>query len=137
MCAQANFLGFQSYTEISLVRVFIFVYFCVNSWLKSKLNHKLTRKHTNQNNFRITAIFIPLSNENLYIIATIFALSVIIKAAGNHLDYSFSGNGKTDLTIFRPSSGSWYVLSSTTGNFNVVNFGLSGDVPVSSAYTPQ
>ncbi|MEP6902023.1 MAG: FG-GAP-like repeat-containing protein, partial [Actinomycetota bacterium] len=39
----------------------------------------------------------------------------------------FDGDGKTDLSVFRPSEGNWYLNRSTAG-FAVVNWGLSGDV---------
>jgi hypothetical protein len=38
----------------------------------------------------------------------------------------FDGDGKTDVSVFRPSEGNWYLNQSTAG-FGVVNWGLSGD----------
>ena len=38
----------------------------------------------------------------------------------------FDGDGKTDLSVFRPADGNWYVKGSTAG-FSAINFGLSGD----------
>ncbi|HVE56236.1 MAG TPA: VCBS repeat-containing protein, partial [Pyrinomonadaceae bacterium] len=39
----------------------------------------------------------------------------------------FDGDGKTDLSVFRPSEGNWYLNQSTAG-FGVVNWGISTDV---------
>jgi subtilisin-like proprotein convertase family protein len=39
----------------------------------------------------------------------------------------FDGDGKTDMSVFRPSEGNWYLNRSTAG-FGVVNFGISSDV---------
>ncbi len=39
----------------------------------------------------------------------------------------FDGDGKTDLSVFRPSEGNWYLNRSTSG-FTVVNWGLSADI---------
>ena len=39
----------------------------------------------------------------------------------------FDGDGRTDLSVFRPSEGNWYINGSTSG-FSVINWGLSGDV---------
>ena len=40
----------------------------------------------------------------------------------------YDGDGKTDISIFRPSDGNWW-LNRTTAGLTVVNFGLSGDIP--------
>lgn len=39
----------------------------------------------------------------------------------------FDGDGKTDLSVFRPSEGNWYLNRSTTG-FSAVNWGISSDI---------
>jgi hypothetical protein len=38
----------------------------------------------------------------------------------------YDGDGKTDFSVFRPSTGDWYVLNSTSG-YSVVNWGVSSD----------
>ena len=45
----------------------------------------------------------------------------------------FDGDGKTDLSVFRPSEGNWYLQRSTAG-FTVINWGLSSDKLVPSDY---
>ena len=39
----------------------------------------------------------------------------------------FDGDGKTDVSVFRPSEGNWYLNQSTAG-FGVINWGISTDV---------
>jgi subtilisin-like proprotein convertase family protein len=39
----------------------------------------------------------------------------------------YDGDGRTDLSVFRPASGSWFLNRSRDG-FTAVNFGLSGDL---------
>ncbi len=39
----------------------------------------------------------------------------------------FDGDGRTDLSVFRPSEGNWYLNQSTAG-FGVINWGISTDV---------
>jgi hypothetical protein len=46
----------------------------------------------------------------------------------------FDGDGKTDVTVFRPSSVAWYVLRSATGTATGTFWGITGDVPVPGDY---
>lgn len=45
----------------------------------------------------------------------------------------FDGDGKTDLSVFRPSEGNWYLNRSTDG-FSAVQFGVSSDIIVPGNY---
>jgi len=46
----------------------------------------------------------------------------------------FDGDNKTDIAVFRPQSGTWYIRKSSTGGVIVRTFGQSGDVPVPADY---
>jgi Phosphoesterase family/FG-GAP-like repeat/FG-GAP repeat len=45
----------------------------------------------------------------------------------------FDGDGKSDVSVFRPSDGNWYLNRSTAG-FGAIHFGVSGDVVVAGDY---
>lgn len=40
----------------------------------------------------------------------------------------FDGDGKTDISVFRPAEGNWYVLLSSSGNSSATNFGIGTDL---------
>lgn len=46
----------------------------------------------------------------------------------------YDGDGKADQAVYR--GGAWYLLNSSSGSFNVVNFGVAADVPVPSRANP-
>ena len=49
--------------------------------------------------------------------------------------YDFDGDGKTDLSIFRPAPGEWWYLKSSNGGNSAFQFGTSADKPVPADFT--
>jgi hypothetical protein len=54
-----------------------------------------------------------------------FVCSLVPTAFESRAD--FDGDGKTDISVFRPSEGNWYLNQSTAG-FGVINWGVAADV---------
>ncbi|HEX6123924.1 MAG TPA: hypothetical protein VFZ23_00990, partial [Pyrinomonadaceae bacterium] len=52
-----------------------------------------------------------------------------------YLPFDFDDDEKADLSIYRPSSGDWWILNSSTGQSTFHRFGLPGDIIVPADYT--
>ena len=48
--------------------------------------------------------------------------------------FDFDADGKTDVAIYRPSTGDWYIINSSSGTITVQQFGSNGDQPVPADY---
>ena len=73
----------------------------------------------------VNNIFFDISDTNFSIQVSIF---------GVQAPFDFDGDNKTDISVFRPSSGEWWLNRSTAG-VSVATFGTSTDVLVPADYT--
>jgi glucose/arabinose dehydrogenase len=58
----------------------------------------------------------------------------IDKILGNRTSADFDGDAVTDLGVFRPSDGRWYLIRSITDFFGSFHFGQDGDIPTPEDY---
>ncbi len=61
-----------------------------------------------------------------------FTIATVFTAAPTLFDYD--GDGKADISIFRPATGVWYVQNSSNGSFAINQFGANGDLTVPADY---
>lgn len=70
---------------------------------------------------------------------SIFLLFVVYLLANvgtsGRAPFDFEGDGKTDISIFRPATGEWWVRSSANGSWLSFPFGTASDQPVPADYT--
>jgi hypothetical protein len=48
----------------------------------------------------------------------------------NKSAFDYDGDGKADLSVFRPSAGSWYISNSSNNQFIAIQFGVAEDKPL-------
>ncbi|MDQ2746305.1 MAG: FG-GAP-like repeat-containing protein [Acidobacteriota bacterium] len=72
---------------------------------------------------------------NGFSVSQAFRFTVFGEAAVNAraTRFDFDGDGKSDVSVFRPATGAWYLLQSTAG-FTGAQFGQNGDVIVPADY---
>ncbi len=74
----------------------------------------------------VSNIFFDISGAN-------FTITTSNVNPPNRTLFDYDGDGKADLSVFRPSTGIWYLLNSQTG-FGGLQFGASGDRLVPADY---
>ncbi|MBC7797269.1 MAG: VCBS repeat-containing protein [Pyrinomonadaceae bacterium] len=57
-----------------------------------------------------------------------------VSVCSGSVQSNFDGDGKSDITVFRPSSGTWFSLNSSNSSFIETRFGQNGDKPVAADF---
>ncbi|HQU81606.1 MAG TPA: choice-of-anchor J domain-containing protein [Pyrinomonadaceae bacterium] len=73
------------------------------------------------------------ANSNIIGIDTFVYTPFTAPPAGS-ADFDYTGDGKADVSVFRPSAGSWYLSNSATSAFSATPFGNATDVIVPADY---
>jgi len=87
----------------------------------------------NGSNWYVTGTHDPLWNDDeLSALSQVKGSDFEVVQTPNHLlmpQSDFDGDGRTDLSVFRPSNGVWYASGSGDGTFRAQAFGLATDKP--------
>ncbi len=62
------------------------------------------------------------------------ASGTVDKMIGNKTSADFDGDLRTDISVFRPSTGLWYVQNSQNSSVTVQQFGVDGDIPTAKDF---
>lgn len=90
---------------------------------------------TESNDFPDTpGAFQPDKGEGVAAGQDAFVAKVGRAAVANHTIADFDGDGKSDLSVFRPATGAWYNLLSGPNQTSAVNWGANGDKIVPGDY---
>jgi hypothetical protein len=76
----------------------------------------------------------PFLGEDKVLLGDLATGLYIIDVSSPNLISDFDGDKKTDLSIFRPSTGQWTIETSGNGQASFSNFGLQGDIIVTGDY---
>jgi hypothetical protein len=58
----------------------------------------------------------------------------IARIVGSRTNADFDGDGASDLSVFRPSSGDWFAYSPVSNSFSGLKWGLGSDIPTPEDY---
>ena len=89
-----------------------------------------------------TYIVQPLSSKYTFspgsslvsLVESVAGLNFNSSAKAYHPKNDFDGDGISDVAVFRPTDGNWYVLRSSDAQMNTFKFGAETDVPVSADF---
>jgi glucose/arabinose dehydrogenase len=59
---------------------------------------------------------------------------MVQKIVAPEANANFDGDFRTDISVFRPSNGFWYILNSSDNSFRAQQFGQNGDIPTPADY---
>lgn len=67
----------------------------------------------------------------LYVVGLGGTVEKVVRAKASA---DFDGDLRTDLSVFRPSTGVWYAINSSNNSVRIQQFGLNGDIPTPDDY---
>lgn len=83
---------------------------------------------------RLLASFGEDEDGEMYVVGNSSANGTVEKVTRPKSSADFDGDARTDVSVFRPSTGTYYIFNSSNSSVTALNWGLNGDVPVPDDY---
>ncbi len=82
------------------------------------------------------AVFRPIGsfNSQWWIAGGLWGLTDWGRIGDRPVPADYDGDGLTDIAVWRPSDGNWYVVSSGSNAVSVTQWGMAGDIPLPGDY---
>ncbi len=59
----------------------------------------------------------------------VLGIARLLNAPAKRTPFDYDGDGRSDISVFRPAENKWYILQSSNLSLVQINFGAAGDIP--------
>lgn len=106
---------------------YVYADYCTGEILMWNNNQQIPLPDTSRN----ISSFGEDDDGEIYVVGLGGTVEKLVRARASS---DFDGDFRTDVSVFRPSNGAWYINHSSNNTFRIQGFGSNGDVPIPEDY---